>query len=414
MTLGLGLGSIGAVMLVTAVALSFNATYGPGPGCIKLQESQTKQQKPPPPDAGVDLIGGNIQLGRPLCLKLERSRFFAKERAALDRQEAAVDAAEAVVAAAARAARTAAEPSKATAPEMRTAADPDVQKAMKTAQQELTEARTALDQLPQRRKIFLFVDRVQVPMQGHEVAIRPAPGESEWALEGIPLWGTDDAASEDGKAWRRILSGPTEGGARKVTIGVAVGEGSDQEPIVRAVLKEQRELRVFELGRVFIGGVGLVLLAAGVAIRGWNTGMLRDGKATTQFSLGRVQIAWWLLLTVGGFLFIYLVSGQWKGVVTAGVVGLLGISASTGVAARLVDTAAADPPSSTSFLTDLVRDGDGAALHRIQLIAWTVILGAIFVWSVVRNFAFPNFDTNLLLLVGIAGGTYVGFKFQEK
>jgi hypothetical protein len=43
-----------------------------------------------------------------------------------------------------------------------------------------------------------------------------------------------------------------------------------------------------------------------------------------------------------------------------------------------------------------------------------VILGAIFVWTLFSKMAFPEFDTNLLLLAGIAGATYVGFKFPEK
>jgi hypothetical protein len=31
-----------------------------------------------------------------------------------------------------------------------------------------------------------------------------------------------------------------------------------------------------------------------------------------------------------------------------------------------------------------------------------------------RNFVFVDFDTNLLLLMGIASSTYLGFKTQEK
>jgi hypothetical protein len=286
--------------------------------------------------------------------------------------------------------------------------------AAKAAERKVTEARAALDQLPQRRKIFLLFDEVKVPMNGREVDIRPALGESEWILQEIGLRGTDDASSDDGKAWREILGGPREGGKRRLKIGVAVAEGDDEQPVQRALLSQKVELRVFDPWLIVLGGVGLIILAAGVALLGWNTGLLRDGDETSQFSLGRVQMAWWLVLTVGGFLFIWLVSGQWKGVVTGGVIGLLGISATTGVAARMVDTSTSTPPAkSKNFWSDLVQDDGGAALHRIQLLGWTVILGSIFVWTVVWSFAFPDFDTNLLLLAGIAGGTYLGFKFQE-
>ena len=38
----------------------------------------------------------------------------------------------------------------------------------------------------------------------------------------------------------------------------------------------------------------------------------------------------------------------------------------------------------------------------------------IFVWNVVWNFVFVDFDSNMLLLMGIANSMYVGFKTQER
>jgi xanthine/uracil/vitamin C permease (AzgA family) len=198
---------------------------------------------------------------------------------------------------------------------------------------------------------------------------------------------------------------------RAVRIGVAVAESADAPPAMRALVANPARLRVYHPLWVLTGALGVILLAAGVAVRGWNTGLLRDGGAGTQFSLGRVQMGFWLVLSVGGFLFIWLVSGQWEGVVTGGVIALLGISATTGVTARMVDDSTTTP--TTGFWNDILGDADGAALHRIQLMAWTVVLGAIFIWTVIWEFSFPDFDTNLLLLAGIAGGTYIGFKFQE-
>jgi hypothetical protein len=48
------------------------------------------------------------------------------------------------------------------------------------------------------------------------------------------------------------------------------------------------------------------------------------------------------------------------------------------------------------------------------VVAWTLILAAIFVWNAVWNFVFVDFDTNLLLLMGIANAMYLGFKPKEK
>jgi hypothetical protein len=330
---------------------------------------------PPGASAWVYAAEGSIELGRPACLYLKPDVFFRAERAAVDPKQKPSGAA-------------------------------------------------GLAQPPQWRKVFLFLDDVKVPIDGRPVDILSGTPERPWVLVDMLLGGTEDAASEDGRTWRKILGGPTEMGARQVRIHVAVEEASDKPPVVRAKLGPRATLQVFDFWRLILGGFGLALLAAGIVKRGWNTGLLRDGGPKSPFSLGRVQMGWWLVLTVGGFLFIWLASGQWKGVVTSGVVTLLGISASTGVMARLVDTRGSlssppghwdSPPSGmkSSFLADIVNDGDGAGLHRIQLIAWTLLLGAVFLWTVVWTFEFPNFDTNLLLLTGIAGGTYLGFKLQE-
>lgn len=349
---------------------------------------------------------GRISLGRDVCLNLRPELFFRDELADLERQEKAVADAEGAL-----------ERIDPAAADARTAA------ARTAAQAALSKAQAALARLPRQRKVFLLLDGVQVPMEDREVEVMSQPGWP-WVPVTMPLRGDPDAASEDGKTWRKILAGPTDAGERKVGISVAVAEADDTPPVVRAVLNPQARLQVFDPWRVAAGVLGLALLAGGIATRSWGSGLLRDRGPGSKFSLGRVQMAWWLVLTLGGFLFIWLVSGQWDGVVTSGVIGLLGISATTGIAARMVDampnpSAPAEPnpstPADTSngFWSDIVDSGDGAGLHRIQLIAWTIVLGAVFVWTVVWTFGFPNFDTNLLLLAGIAGGTYLGFKFQE-
>jgi len=388
----------GAAMLFGSVGMTGWETWAAARDC---------PAKPRSSSLAAYVTQASFRLGGPLCLTIDRERFFATERMALELRKKAVEEA--------KAALKQARDDRGT--DAQAAAD-----AVKNAQTWVDEANAALAQLPQRRKIFLFVDDVKIPVEGRDIEIWPGDN-SKLASETIQLRGADNASSDEGKAWRRILSGPTDYGMRKVKIGVAVSEGDDKPPVMRVVEEGQIQLQVFDLWLLLLGSVGLVLLAAGITKLGWKTGMLRDGGAATQFSLGRVQMAWWLVLAIGGFLFIWLVSGQWKGVVTSGVIALLGISASTGVASRLIDSNSdpSSPPAgsgssaagSKGFWTDLVDDGDGAALHRIQLIAWTVILGAVFAWTVVWTFGFPDFDTNLLLLVGIAGGTYLGFKFQE-
>jgi hypothetical protein len=69
---------------------------------------------------------------------------------------------------------------------------------------------------------------------------------------------------------------------------------------------------------------------------------------------------------------------------------------------------------SAGLLADLVEDASGPTIHRWQILIWTVILGAIYVGRVYMNLETPTFGTNLLALMGISGGVYLGFKIPEK
>jgi hypothetical protein len=60
---------------------------------------------------------------------------------------------------------------------------------------------------------------------------------------------------------------------------------------------------------------------------------------------------------------------------------------------------------------DLLTEEAGAYdFHRFQMLAWTLVLGAVFVAKVFTDRAIPQFDSNLLLLMGISSGAYIGFK----
>lgn len=70
---------------------------------------------------------------------------------------------------------------------------------------------------------------------------------------------------------------------------------------------------------------------------------------------------------------------------------------------------------SQGFWKDILSDPDGnAALHRIQIVIWTLILGIIYVYSVWETLAMPEFNSTLLLLQGLSAGAYLGFKIPDK
>lgn len=72
-------------------------------------------------------------------------------------------------------------------------------------------------------------------------------------------------------------------------------------------------------------------------------------------------------------------------------------------------------PASQGFLNDILTDRKGEiGFYRIQMVAWTIILGGIYIFSVWSTLSMPTFSDTLLALQGLSSGTYLGFKFPDK
>ena len=71
------------------------------------------------------------------------------------------------------------------------------------------------------------------------------------------------------------------------------------------------------------------------------------------------------------------------------------------------------PYRTEGLYRDLTTDYNGAALHRVQVFCWTLILGIVFLIGVYQDLAMPQFSATLLALLGISGAGYVGFKYPE-
>jgi hypothetical protein len=162
-----------------------------------------------------------------------------------------------------------------------------------------------------------------------------------------------------------------------------------------------------------------VLLAIGIALVMWcrNSDMVRDGPAIDgvrqPYSLARSQMAWWLLLILTGYNYIWLCTGDRY--IAPSLLALMGISAATAIAAEAIPTPNRKNRTSLGFWHDLVTDERGVvALDRFQIVAWTIVLGGIFLYSVLWDLAMPEFNATMLALMGISSGTYIGFKLPTK
>jgi hypothetical protein len=258
--------------------------------------------------------------------------------------------------------------------------------------------------------LAIFIDDERAPVT---FAV-PRASPEEWTWKRVELLAPDNATGDGAATWRKILAGPTRQGARTVKIGI--GDAKAEAP---RALAGQAVLRVYRPERFWIIGIGLASVLGGAIMWGWRTGMLRDRAPTEAdpnppFSLGRSQMAFWFLLTLAGYLYIWLLTNQSLNVFSTDALVLLGVSGATGLAAIIVDDGDAPIGSSKGYWTDILsEDGGGIVIHRLQMVAWTAVLGLLFVWSVVSAYEFRSFGTNLLVLSGIAGATYVGFKTRE-
>jgi len=275
-----------------------------------------------------------------------------------------------------------------------------------------------------------------------------------------------DAANQ---TWRQLFA--QAGFARKsaITVGPVTGSVEIVPEFVAFKTLMIPGLRI-GLAAAFYGA----LVGLGVCLAR-RTKLLKEdgGRGKDVFSLGRTQMGFWFFLVLGAYLFIGVMTGTWVGTIGTQALALMGISATTGIAAAAISSekrqqvvsapaqvdvlgaqqivlqAAIANPSNTDnvpvlmeqlkaagteraqllarrapsfpitlkglgFWRDLVSDADGIALHRFQVIVWTMVLGAIFLIRVATDLVMPELDPTTLALMGISSGTYLGFKFPEK
>lgn len=213
----------------------------------------------------------------------------------------------------------------------------------------------------------------------------------------------DDLIVRD-KNWRGFF---LKGVSRQVRPSIGLENGVAAE--THAVF----ELVLLPLGWVYVCFVFMCFSLAGLIILSRRSSLLRDTPGGP-YSLARTQMAIWSWLLVNAYFFLFVMTWDPAVDIPTSMLGLLGISATTYVAAALVDRSdgTATPPISKGFWKD-ISGSSGVQLHRIQIIAWTVVLGFVFIVRIFTKLSIPDFNPTLLGLLGLSAGTYVGFKFPE-
>jgi hypothetical protein len=138
------------------------------------------------------------------------------------------------------------------------------------------------------------------------------------------------------------------------------------------------------------------------------------------FSLSISQLAFWTFIIFAAYLIIYGITGDYTNILTRQALVLLGINSVTAFGTSLIDGQGIEKNKkgsqrySEGFLKDILSDINGVNFHRFQTFIWTVAIGLLFVWEVIKNLAMPEFDDTLLTLQGISSATYLGLRGQEQ
>ena len=258
---------------------------------------------------------------------------------------------------------------------------------------------------------------------------RTIPGELAFDLRGL----RDDKNG----GWLSLVGSPPFSGLKTMEVGATSPVTGDLLTASGTTLLIS--LRIFPFVRLAMGVAAAGFIVVAVVLMGRKTDMLRDTAVLPEglvkpFSLARCQMAWWFVLITSCFIGISLIAMDTSHIVTPQSLMLLGVSSITALGSAAINIAKSDapgtppPPDPTaraqqpphqpaqphvSFLRDLLTDGSGWAFHRVQVLVWTMILGVITLWSAYAKLSLPDFDTNLLILMGISSGLYLGFKWPE-
>lgn len=290
------------------------------------------------------------------------------------------------------------------------------------------------------KKITLYLNGMA--LKGvNPIAVDCAKGEIRFKLK---------RTEESKEAWGKLLGKPKLfDWTRKVTVGIGFG----QEIECPQNLDKTLDLIIIKKGWAAFWGVFLLIVCRLFMKYAPKSAALRNYGPTSPYSLALVQMAFWTILILFSYIFLWLVIGEINSIPES-ILVLLGIAAGTSLGARVIDdnklnsqlqalqkqlegvpTEPVDDATkqqreqliqqvnglkekssfvSVNFIDDILSDANGLSIHRIQIVVWTITFGFIFVAKVWNDLAMPEFNATQLALIGISSGVYLGFKLPEQ
>lgn len=186
---------------------------------------------------------------------------------------------------------------------------------------------------------------------------------------------------------------------------------------------------IFVVVAIFLIGI-VIGLASRTALLRDSCPFIHDFKSRP-YSLAKSQLAFWTVIMIGCYLFIYIDNPSIVRVFNNTALELLGISMATsalagatgppvaGVATPTAPSVPRPAPAAAAiqlhrnYILDILSDDQGMNLHRIQMVLWTLVFGGLFLYECYKYRNFPNFAQQNFVVMGISSATYVWFRRTE-
>jgi len=167
--------------------------------------------------------------------------------------------------------------------------------------------------------------------------------------------------------------------------------------------------------RVFIPVIVYLVLVSGTL---WLLGGGTFQSTTGNLSLSKLQLGVWTLV----FSFSYvLLAAVWRDFIplTPGMLWLLGISSAMAVGAKAIAVKNDPKPLPRNRASRVCSEfhplmgGYRCEIHRCQVLLWAIIVLVVYGLKLVGTMHLPDIPDVLLVLSGVSGGTYLGFKYPR-
>jgi hypothetical protein len=176
---------------------------------------------------------------------------------------------------------------------------------------------------------------VSLYINGNDTGLAPISIDRKGGLLGYRL----ERTALNAELWKPLLAEPLKQQAAPLRVSVGVAAGAPVDRVSSGGDDALHFRKLWVDGWTWAAAALVVIVIVLTLHFGKNSDMLRDSPsvagARQSYSLARVQMAWWFMLVLVGYLVILLVTGSLDSI-PATIVALTGISATTGVAAVLI------------------------------------------------------------------------------